>query len=89
MSFFVQSGRWLHSNPGCVFVLPTLYSLGQVTERVWLKCQYFPRSEVMGKHEGMQGREEDGWELSGSHGLLLGWGVHVSTNVMCGFLCNS
>lgn len=59
---FVQSVRWLHSHPDCAFVLLTPFSLSQVTEQIWLKCQYFPRSEVMGKQESMQEREEGGWE---------------------------
>lgn len=59
---FVQSVRWLQSHPDGVFVLFTPFSLSQVTEQIWLKCQYFLRSEVMGKQESMQGREEGGWE---------------------------
>lgn len=95
MSFFCTVGEVV-TQSSCVFVLPTPFRLGQslVISGLAEMSVFLPRSEVMGKHESMQGGEEDGWELSGSHRLVSGCVSCVSTtlvvtNGMCGFLCNS
>lgn len=73
MSFFCTVGEVV-TQSSCVFVLPTPFRLGQslVISGLAEMSVFLPRSEVMGKHESMQGGEEDGWELSGSHRLVSG-----------------